>query len=625
MGMNSRASLPIAAIIAILAAVTPAQAQTAASKAQTAPPKEKLGDNSAGSRGQPAHIIALRDPEGDTIQPGDVRPLPLSPLQTCGGDCHDVGKISRGWHFNAMLPGVPAGRNGQPWLLVDRETGTQIPLSYRNWPGTFRPQQLGMSSREFALHFGGRLPGGVSPDDSHADRARWEVSGNLEVNCLVCHDATPAYDQAEYAHQVATENFRYAPAAASGLALVTGSAKEMPDLFDYLMPNRVEDSLQPQIPRVEYSPANFLPSGKVAFDIVRQVSSSRCYYCHTNADVELTGNARWKANEDVHMARGIACVECHRNGLDHMITRGYEGAGDASLTCKGCHMDSNTMGAPHPDHEGIPPIHFQKLTCTACHSGPWPAASTRQLKNGMTHGLGEFNVNKSAGALPHIYYPVFAQQEGGKIGPNRLVWPAFWGRLRKGSVEPLNPDLVKKALVKGKLTAQLAADGSWPPGAEQWMEQALRLLDQDAAAEGPAVYIAGGKLHRLDGAGKVLAEDNALAQPYLWPLAHDVRPASQALGAKGCQDCHSEDAAIFFGNVAVDSPLAADRAARWKMIRFEKDVQADDQLRLARTWRYRPWLKGMGLVAAGLLLLFLLVYGLRALERLSAATAGRSR
>lgn len=614
MGMNSRGSVLVAAV---LAAVCLAQAQTAA-------PTAKLGDNSAGSRGQPAHIIALRDPEGDTIQPGDLRPLPFSPLQTCGGDCHDVAAISRGWHFNAALPGVPAGRKGQPWLLVDRETGTQLPLSYRSWPGTSRPQQLGMSSREFALHFGGRTPGGFAPDDSRADRARWTVSGNLEVNCLVCHDASPAYDQAEYARQVAMENFRYAPAAASGLALVTGSAKQMPDLFDYLMPNRVEDSLQPQIPRVEYSASRFQPSGKMAFDIVREVKSSRCYYCHTNADVEMTGSARWKATEDVHLARGIACVQCHRNGLDHMITRGIEGAGEASLTCQGCHLESQTMGAPHPDHEGIPPIHFKKLTCTACHSGPLPTASTRQLKNGMTHGLGEFNVNKSAQALPHIYYPVFAQQEDGKIGPNRLVWPAFWGRLRQGSVEPLNPDQVKKALAKGKLSAPLALDGSWSNADEYWVEQVLRLLNEDAAA-GPAVYLAGGKLHRLDGAGKLLAEDHAQAQPYLWPLAHDVRPASQALGAKGCEDCHSADAAIFFGNVAVDSPLAADRKAQWKMIRFEKNIEADDQLRLARNWRYRPWLKAAGLAAAGLLLLFLLAYGLGALQRLSAATAERFR
>ena len=111
------------------------------------------------------------------------------------------------------------------------------------------------------------------------------MSGNLEVNCLACHDASAAYDQAEYANQVAKENFRYAPAAASGLGLVTGSTKQMPDLFDYLLPNSVEDSLQAQIPKVEYAAADFLPSGKVAFDIVRDAKSSQCYYCHTNVDI----------------------------------------------------------------------------------------------------------------------------------------------------------------------------------------------------------------------------------------------------------------------------------------------------------------------------------------------------
>lgn len=588
-----------------------------------AQPKAKLGDDSAGSRAQPAHIIALRDPEGDTIQPGDRHPLPFSVSQTCDGDCHDVAAISRGWHFNAALSGVPAGRNGQPWLLVDRETATQIPLSYRAWPGTYRPQQLGMSSREFAVHFGGRMPGGVAPDD--ADQARWNVSGSLDVNCLACHDASPSYDQAEYGRQVALENFRYAAASASGLALVTGSSKQMPDLFDYLLPASVEDSLQAQIPRVEYSPARFLPSGKVAFDIVREVTNSRCYYCHTNADVELTGAARWKTQEDIHEERGITCVQCHRNGLDHMTVRGDAGQADASLTCEGCHAESNAMGAPHPDHEGIPPLHFAKLTCTACHSGPLPAANTRQLKNGITHGLGEYNVNKAAQALPHIYYPVFARQSDGKIGPNRLIWPAFWGRLRQGSVEPLHPEQVKKALQKGKLNAPLAADGSWPAADEHWVEQALRILDEDAPAQGPAVYIAGGKLHRLDGAGRVRTENHAQAQPYLWPIAHDVRPASQALGAKGCEDCHSTDSALFFGNIAVDSPLAAERTVSWKMNRLEKNLDADYQARLARTWRYRPWLKGIGLGAVGLLLLFLLAYAFRAVDRVSAWTMGRDR
>jgi hypothetical protein len=583
--------------------------------------RPKLGDNSAGSRGQPAHIIPLRDPEGDTIQPGERHSLPFSVSQTCGGQCHDVSAVSRGWHFNAMQANVPAGRNGQPWLLVDRETATQIPLSYRAWAGTYRPQQVGLSEREFALHFGGRTAGGFGPEehDSEADRARWLVSGTLEVNCLVCHDASPAYDQAEYANQVAQQNFRYAPVAASGLGLVTGSSKQMPDTFDYLLPNSVEDSLQPQVPKVEYAPADFLPSGKVAFDIVRDAKSAQCYYCHTNVDAAFTGADRFKGHEDIHLAHGIACNQCHRHGLDHMVTRGYEGGASSALTCEGCHAEGNAMGAPHPDHEGIPPVHFAKMTCTACHSGPLPEQATRQFKNGMTHGLGEFNVNKSAGALPHLYYPVFARNEEGKLAPNRLVWPAFWGRLEGGSVKPLHPDQVKRAIAKGKLATPLTVDGSWLNVDERWVEQVLRILDEEA----PSAYIAGGKLHRLEG-GKVRAEESAQAQPYLWPIAHDVRPATQALGAKGCQECHSTDAAVFFGKVAVDSPLASERVS-WTMNRFEKNLDAGYQSRLAGSWRYRGMLKAIGLGAAAILLLFLLAYLFRAIDRVSAATARRLR
>jgi len=410
--------------------------------------------------------------------------------------------------------------------------------------------------------------------------------------------------------------------------MVTGSSKEMPDIFDYLLPNGVEDSLQAKIPKVESAAADFLPSGKVAFNIVNEVPSSRCYYCHTNADVELTGAARWKGHEDIHLARGITCVQCHRNGLDHMMTRGSEGGPEGSaavsLSCEGCHREGNALGAPHPDHEGIPPLHFAKMTCTACHSGPLPESGTRQFKNGTTHGLGEFNVNKASQALPHLYYPVFARQADGKLAPNRLMWPAFWGRLQKGSVTPIHPDRVKKALEKGKLTAPPTADGSWLNADEHWVEQVLRLLDEEAPAQGTAVYIAGGKLHRLDG-GRLRAEDHAQAQPYLWPIAHDVRPATQALGAKGCQDCHSTGAAVFFGKVAVDSPLPSERNAAWTMNRFEKNLDADYQARLAGTWKYRGLLKGIGLGAAALLLLFLLAYTLRAVDRLSAATEGRSR
>ena len=219
---------------------------------------------------------------------------------------------------------------------------------------------------------------------------------------------------------------------------------------------------------------------------------------------------------------------------------------------------------------------------------------------------------------------MFARNNEGKLAPNRLVWPAFWGRLQNGAVKPLHPDQVKKALAKGKLAAPLTADGSWLNADEHWVEQVLRILDEDSPAQGTAVYIAGGKLHRLAG-GKLLAADNPQAEPYLWPIAHDVRPATQALGAKGCQDCHSTSAAVFFGKVAVDSPLASERKVSWTMNRFEKNLDVDYQSQLARSWRYRGWLKGIGLAAAGLLVLVLLAYVVRAVDRLSAATVGRTR
>ena len=43
-----------------------------------------------------------------------------------------------------------------------------------------------------------------------------------------------------------------------------------------------------------------------------------------------------------------------------------------------------------------------------------------------------------------------------------------------------------------------------------------------------------------------------LAQRLSWSVSHGVEPASQALGAHGCADCHSRDSQFFFGKVTVD-------------------------------------------------------------------------
>ena len=602
-----------------------------------------LGDQADGSRARPVHRIPLRDAEGEVIRPTDRPLLPFSARHTCGADCHNVATVSRGWHFTTAVAGSSEGRRGEPWILVDVDTATQLPLSYHEWAGAFRPGQIDITPWRFARLFGGRTPGGIGGErePSPVLRVRWAVSGELEPNCLACHDASPAYDHAEYARQVELENLRWAVAGASGLALVTGAAREMPNTFDFLLPV-VEDALLPRMPSVAYAPERFLPGAKVIFDIVREVPARRCYFCHSSADIEHTGQGRWNADEDIHLAQGMTCVDCHRNGLDHAMTRGYETEGaqhavpepsagsqpTAAVSCRGCHLAGEAervfargrVGAPYPRHAGLPPIHLQKLSCTTCHSGPVPGATTRRVKTSQAHRLGGLNVNRSPDALPHLYYPVFARQEDGTTTPNRLLWPAFWGRMSNGTIRPLAPERVKNVMSKAGVKLKRSPDGTWPSFDSVTLAGILALLQGESQAEGTPVYVAGGKLYRLDKAGNITSEDHPLAQPYLWPIAHDVRPASLALGAKGCQDCHSTGAPIFFGQVAVDSPLTSARSESWTMVRFQKNLDTAYVADFARSFRYRPWLKGTVTGAVASLLVLMLAYVMPALARLSAAT-----
>ena len=86
-----------------------------------------------------------------------------------------------------------------------------------------------------------------------------------------------------------------------------------------------------------------------------------------------------------------------------------------------------------------------------------------------------------------------------------------------------------------------------------------------------------------------MSQAHEAGEPYLWPLAHNVRPARQSLGIRGCQDCHAEDSPIIFGKIAVDGPLT-DPNERVSMTAFgEMDVAAAK--RFASTFAFRPLLK----------------------------------
>jgi len=594
---------------------------------------QKLGDVSDGSRAVPVHRITLYNEQGhskeDEIFPDDEPLLPFSMRQTCDF-CHSYDIIGTGWHFNAADPNAASGRPGQPWILVDTRTATQIPLSYRPWSGTFRPHQLGLTPWKFVQQFGRHMPGGgVGELDSYnpEEILRQDVSGKLEINCMSCHDADPAHDQAEFAIQIAHQNFRWAAAATCVFASVSGSAGDMSDTYDPFMPEPPQDTKKIP-PAVTYRKNTFNHKNNVFFDIVRKMPAERCYFCHSNVDVDSNGLEKWLSDEDVHLAAGLSCVDCHRNGLDHNIIRGYEDEAFISTnplapasSCEGCHT-TGRLGAPIPKHPGIPLVHFDKLTCTACHSGPWPQRKTIFTKTSRAHALGTFAANKSADALPHIIYPVFAKQQDGKIAPHKMLWPAFWAWSKDGRIEPIDLEIIKQTAGKIIGKQRPPTSSGWLAVSQKQIIEVLKSLSSKKSAKGKPVYICGGNLYSFNEKGKLLCTEHAAAQPYLWPIAHNVRPAAQSLGVRRCEDCHSTDAPFYFGDVAIDSPLASQKDAVKKMVDFQY-LDAGFVKVFAFSFVFRPWLKVIALVSCAVLAAVLLLYALKALACVTKVLVGK--
>ena len=598
-----------------------------------------LGDESDGSMAHPIHQIPLLAEEGDEIGPDDDPVLPFSTKQTCGA-CHTYDVIATGWHFSAADANVPPGRPGEPWILADGRSGTQIPISYRAWPGTFTPSQAGLSNKLFLKIFGRHLPGGgageLEPEEPE-DIMRMFVSGKLEINCLSCHDADPGNNQAEYDTQVKKENFRWAAAATSSFTTVTGSAKDMPDTWDPMMPEPLNDPKKVP-PGTKYAANTFGEQKKVLLNIVRETPANRCYFCHSNMHLADEHTEKWTGDEDIHMTAGLTCVDCHRNGIKHQIVRGYDGEAEtsenplsAASSCRGCHLPktdgsvpvAGRLGAPVPEHKGIPVVHFEKLSCTACHSGPWPSDKTALVKTARAHRLGTIGVNKSPQALPHITSPVYATQEDGKIAPHRLLWPSYWADMKEDAVVPIAFETATSVVGEALADVERPISGDWPTFTSDHIVKALNALA--GSAEGKAVYISAGNLYSLDDSGKLARQqDHPAAKPYLWPIAHSVRPAAQSLGIRYCTDCHDADEGFMFGDVAIDSPVSADERDEAKKMTDFQDVDPLYAWAFSTSFVFRPVMKLVAIGSAGVLALVLLLYVLKALGCFAKVLGGKN-
>jgi hypothetical protein len=631
------ASLAVLVALPILAAETP--------KEDAAPAKavEKSKDV-PGSRSAYIHRLPLMDIQDppQAVNPSGEMPLPFSFRATCN-KCHPYELVSRGWHFNAMDPKTPPGRPGEPWFVCDATSGTQLPISYRKWPDTWRPDDVGIKPWGFIQTFGHHLPGGGPGEAETVDdpNARWGVSGKLEINCQACHSGDPEYDQINYFIQIGMQNFMWAPSDVCGFASVTGQAAKMPGTYMPLV-GPEDERMAKQAPAVRYDKSKFNSKGQVYFNIPYRAPAERCYFCHSSREVGKNSPELWKTDVDVHLKAGMACADCHRNGLDHAIRRGYEGEPGnddprlATLTCRGCHLGDqsaaagpNTMGgrlgAPVPQHVGLPTIHLENLACTTCHSGPIPQAESVRVQTSRAHALefqGDF---RGDDALPYIQNPVYVRRaDDGKIGPERAVWPAFWARVENHKVSPLPADDVYK-------TAKVEFDKKAPDQTGSKLSRkkiaaVLAVLAEDTSVKGEPVYVAAGKVWHAGGADiEPLSDPEATkaAEPAMWPIGHDVRPKGRSLGSGGCNDCHTDTSPIFFGKVTAEAP--ADLGEPVVIPMYEFLGKDPTELKAwAMSYQFRPMFKVVGFATAGLMATVLLAYLLTGMVSLARWAARRA-
>jgi formate dehydrogenase gamma subunit len=540
-----------------------------------------------GSQATFVHYIQLFDENGQLLNVKSK--VPYSTKKTCG-KCHDYEKISGGWHFQAGLREMPepnhafaefASRLGEPFFLTQPASATQIPISYRNWAQRkgMTPTDLGLSQFDFLSRYGAHLPGGGMLENTrdkagkiqHLSGEPWAKTGVLEIDCLICH-LRKGYNPEERKKQIGYKNLKWAATYAAGFGVVKGEAgkaaegeqEESGDAFERETQGGSAAAGGTSV-EVVYNPQTFDVANFVTLDLTRHVPNTNCLFCHYTRTTHRQYGIDQKQVVDIHYDAGLTCTTCHRNGLDHMITRGDGGLEDLAatddnrtLTCKGCHRRGRAA-APRDDHPGLPEFHLKVISCTACHSGPLPGTQVVAEQTSIAHNLGiSTEADLSKLNSPAIWTSVWRRDPvNGKIGFYRYAYPQWFGKKADQKISPLPLSAVDAALkAAGQAVKDDDKDGTAEVDTDAEISAVLAALGKTLAAKDKnarPVMVARGGLYEPDASGKVTWAANPIGEPYRWATAHMVRPARESAGSRGCTDCHSGKSPFYFMTVCKDN------------------------------------------------------------------------
>lgn len=304
----------------------------------------------APEQGSPIHPdIPLLDAQGENVL---LTGQPVSTMRTCGA-CHDTSFISRhSFHAHVGLTAYDpqgAATAGHAWDTSNGYFGNWNALTYRylSPPGDERPD---LTTPDWVRLFGARHAGG-GPAETSRDGApltdlipsarnpetavlnegngrfgawNWDTSGTIELNCFLCHLAAP--DNNARLVALETGDFGWANTAtlaATGLVQSSDSGYTWnPAAFD-------ENGLAAASTLQIQDPANAncgLCHGLVHDDIATPVTLNNLTESDwrtlttgqilsgqrlSNSGLNLKDKANLTRSWDIHIERGLQCVDCH--------------------------------------------------------------------------------------------------------------------------------------------------------------------------------------------------------------------------------------------------------------------------------------------------------------------------
>jgi formate dehydrogenase gamma subunit len=380
-------------------------------------------------------------------------------------------------------------------------------------------------------------------------KSAWDKTGVVEADCLVCH--LPGYNFKDRIKQLIFQNFKWASTSASGIGQVAGTIREG------------------QAPKVVYNKRLFNEDGKIQLDLSGPPPSENCTFCHSFADMRKRGFS-WndRKNHDVHNLRGMECADCHWSiDQEHNFAKGDENVSsvrndldNTMKNCQQCH-EQGFMGAPRPAHLSVRPNHLEKLACETCHI----PVLHRSAAEGFDVTTGTLvNYPKLGAKKVGDYFdwkPRYARKhKDGKIWPvNNLLPVVYTNQDKDGIYYPL----MAREIGKGyeKIKGQLKDKKPNKPELHTPEEIKLMLTALAETLKGnkrfqqvKPSYHQGGQIHYLNDKGEIVTakDETWCGEGEGFNINHNVAPASQALGANGCADCHADAGHIFTGKIVTD-------------------------------------------------------------------------